>query len=325
MANRPARLGIIGCGRVAENHVHAISTCGDAELVAAGGGRRAAEFCSRHGIRSLEPREICAAADLDAILVLTPPQAHFPWAMAAIEAGKHVLVEKPVSLVPSEIEQMRDAAARHGVVCMPGHSYIYLPELTRMGAVARNGGIGLPTYLYMSETYYMIPDLFARYQGHEVDVLCHQLYMSLGMLGMPEKISAFKTTFDRHVIPTGGPQVSVTMQYRGGAICQAFVSWAAEDRTSDPWTFKIKLLGSAGSMHFSRLDHVRNLGNEAEQVMYQEMFDRQMDHFIRTCIRSSGTPLSTIEDAVRVCLLHRMVMESIETGRTVTVTEGESA
>ena len=81
--------------------------------------------------------------------ILTPPEFHYIYAMKGIEAGKHVLVEKPVSFSDREIEEMSIAAKKNKVVCMPGHSYIYLPELIRMKRALEGKRLGVPAYVYL--------------------------------------------------------------------------------------------------------------------------------------------------------------------------------
>ena len=319
MENKPVRIGIIGCGRVATNHVQAIQKTPNAVLTAAAGGRRAAKFCETHRIKMLDTEEICCSPDIDALLVLTPWKTHYTYAKAALTSGKHVLVEKPVSFHPQEIAEMEQLAQENHVVCMPGHSYLYIPELTRISREAKNGGVGAPAYLYLSETYYMAPDLFVKYEGPEIDVLCHQLYLLLAFLGKPQIISAFRSGFEPSVVETGGPQIVVNLKYTGGCLAQIMLSWAAEDHTSDPWTFKVKLLGTEGAMHFSRRDFVRNTGAGYEQVLYQEMFDAQMNYFINDCIIEGKEPLSSIQDAAWVCKLHNMILKSADMEQTIKV------
>src|SRR5699024_8064615 len=106
----------------------------------------------------------------------------YSYTMQALEAGKHVLVEKPVSFSENEIRKMDQKAKEKGKICMPGHSYLYLPELTRIKLALEEKRLGIPTYLYLSETYYMDPELFQKYTGPETDVLCHQLYLTLAYL-----------------------------------------------------------------------------------------------------------------------------------------------
>ncbi|MDR2553759.1 MAG: Gfo/Idh/MocA family oxidoreductase [Treponema sp.] len=314
MEAKPVRIGIVGCGRVAENHVEAVKKCPHTVLTAAAGGRRAEEFSRRHGLTLLSPETICGSELVDAVLVLTPLKTHHEYTRAALRAGKHVLVEKPVSYDEGEIEDMITLAGERSLVCMPGHSYIYLPELTRMAKTIPSGGIGKPAYAYFSETYYMPPDLIGKYEGPEIDVLCHQLYLSLAFFGKPEKAAAFRSSFPKEILPTGGPQVAVMMAYPGGTLTHLLVSWAAEDTTSDPWTFKIKILGTEGGIHFSRLDYMRWVNGNWEQRYYQEMFDCQMDYFVNRCILGGENPLSTIEDAQTVCRLHGRIMRAMTEG-----------
>ena len=98
------RIGLIGCGRVAENHIISVSKCENAAITAVGGGRHAALMAQRLGVPVLTPEEVCTSDLVDAVFVLTPPQYHFDYSMQAMEAGKHVMVEKPVSFVPKEPE-----------------------------------------------------------------------------------------------------------------------------------------------------------------------------------------------------------------------------
>ncbi|MCL2865946.1 MAG: Gfo/Idh/MocA family oxidoreductase [Lachnospiraceae bacterium] len=311
MVNKVIRIGILGCGRVAHNHALSISRCPSAVLVAAAGGRKAQEFGQKYNIPIFSVEDILKNPDVDAILVLTPPESHQTYTMMALDYGKHVLVEKPVSFDAIEIANMRRKAEEMKLVCMPGHSYLYMPELSRMAQVVPSGGIGLPTYLYLTETYYMPPALFERYQGPAYDVLCHQLYLSLAFLGTPCLLSAFQTEFPKEQIPTGGPQVAVTLQYPSGAIAQITVSWAVDDCTSDPFGFKVKVLGNAGGMHFSRLDYVRQEEGNVIHMGYQEMFDKQLEWFVNRCIIDGVPPLSNMQDAEIVCRLQKSILESI--------------
>ena len=136
--NKAVRIGIVGCGRVAKNHVEAIQKTPNAVLTAAAGGRKASAFCEKYGLELLDTEDICTSPKIDALLVLTPWEKHYEYAKAALEAGKHVLVEKPVSFEPEEIKGMEQAADENKVVCMPGHSYLYLTELSRIRREVQN-------------------------------------------------------------------------------------------------------------------------------------------------------------------------------------------
>lgn len=313
------RMGIIGCGRAAENHRISIGECPQACITAVAGGRNAAAFAQTLQVPVMDPVELCHSELVDAVCVLTPPQHHYTYAIEALRAGKHVFVEKPVSFCEEEIRELDREAKKRGLVCMPGHSYIYLPELLRMKRVMDAREIGIPTYAYLGETYYMHPDFLPKYTGPETDVLCHQLYLSLAFLGIPKKMSAFRTEIQAPEGETDGAQVTLMMEYESGTLAHILVSWAAEDDTSDPWTFKIKLLGTGGSTHFSRRDCVIRKNGSCEQYMYQEMFNQVMKWFVKTVENGGGELISTMEDAAWTCRLHGMALEAIQTGKVITV------
>lgn len=305
------KIGLIGCGRVAENHILAIKECEWAEITAVSGGRHAQELGERLGVPVLSGDEICESSLVDALCILTPPEFHYIYAMKGIEAGKHVLVEKPVSFSDREIEEMSIAAKKNKVVCMPGHSYIYLPELIRMKCALEGKRLGVPAYVYLSEMYYMPKELAVKYTGPETDVLCHQLYLCLAFLGMPMRTTAFRTCIEGKENETDGAQVSVMLEYAQGTIVQIFVTWAAEDCSSEPWTFKIKIIGNKGCMSFSRRDFMEKTDVEYEQSLYQEMFNEEMKWFVEKCILEGKQPISTMEDAKKVCLLHKAIVKAI--------------
>lgn len=71
--------------------------------------------------------ELLADPKIDAVCVLTPLNQHKQGALAALRAGKHVFVEKPVGETVNDILELKSAAVKAGRVCMPGHNYIYEP------------------------------------------------------------------------------------------------------------------------------------------------------------------------------------------------------
>lgn len=116
--NLPARVGIIGCGNVNRAYQSAAPRLGAIRYAACADIRReAAEaLAAQHNIpRVLSVEELLADPDIDIILNLTIPGAHFAVAMAALEAGKHVYSEKPLSLTYAEGEALVAAAAAKGL------------------------------------------------------------------------------------------------------------------------------------------------------------------------------------------------------------------
>jgi predicted dehydrogenase len=91
--------------------------------------------------------EVLADPNVHAVAIATPAGTHLPVAMAAIEAGKHVLVEKPLAATLAEGHQLVVAARRKGVVLMLDHTYVYTAAVQHLRELVRGGGIGSVQYL----------------------------------------------------------------------------------------------------------------------------------------------------------------------------------
>ena len=140
----PLRWGILGTGWIADKFVTALHESTRQVVQAVGsrsaeGARRAADAfgaATAHG--SYEA--LVADPEVDVVYVATPHHLHLPHALLAIEAGKHVLVEKPVGLDAGEARQIGEAAARAGVFCMEAMWSLFLPALRRRAPAARRRG-----------------------------------------------------------------------------------------------------------------------------------------------------------------------------------------
>ncbi|MGG4036546.1 Gfo/Idh/MocA family oxidoreductase [Paenibacillus cisolokensis] len=316
------RIGFAGCGGVADLHAAAVMRCEAARLAAVSdlNGELAADKARRWGARAVSFEELCAAEDIDAIYILTPMETHVELAAQAMESGKHVLVEKPVSLDTEGIRRLIRLARERGVSCIPGHSYLYLPELARMKRLLGEGKIGRPLTMFMSEIYRMPDELVRRYHGPSIEVLCHQLYLMIAWLGVPKRLHAFGAAVRRELFPDGDEQLSVNAEFAGGALAHLHVSWAGHDETSDPWTFKVKLLGTEGGMHFSRRDQVGGgLEEQRDYPLYLEMFEQETDYFVRRCLLGGEPALSTMEDALLAMQLAEAVRRSFRNGTVETI------
>ena len=138
-------IGLIGAGMVANLHAEAVARCAGARLDERRGlwnrtPQRAEEKaraygCARYG----SVAELLADPSIDAVHVLTNLETHHELTLQALAAGKHVLVEKPVGVTVAEIEEMAAAATAAGLVCMPGHNYVYEDGVQRAGELIKDG------------------------------------------------------------------------------------------------------------------------------------------------------------------------------------------
>ncbi|HEX2510919.1 MAG TPA: Gfo/Idh/MocA family oxidoreductase, partial [Microvirga sp.] len=109
------RIGIIGLGKIAQDqHIPVIRANPAFELIAVSSQRGLRVDGVPHAFK--DHREMLALADLDAVAICTPPQVRHTIAREAMEGGKHVLLEKPPTATPSELEDLRRRGERAGTV-----------------------------------------------------------------------------------------------------------------------------------------------------------------------------------------------------------------
>ncbi|MEP6637733.1 MAG: Gfo/Idh/MocA family oxidoreductase [Chloroflexota bacterium] len=107
----PVRFGVFGSGFMGQTWARVIARhVPEATLVAVSGGRGAADLAGEHGVEAIERDELLGRVDIDAVVVATPVPTHRPLAEAAARAGKHVIVEKPMTNTRSDADAMVAAA-----------------------------------------------------------------------------------------------------------------------------------------------------------------------------------------------------------------------
>lgn len=145
MAARTRRVGVIGLGFGAQVYIPAFQS----------EGWEVAAVCTRHREKAeniataakvsdvhTNPLELIARSDLDAIAIATPPRSHHPLAIAALNAGKHVLCEKPFALDERQAAEMREAASASGLTAMVGHEFRRAPQRAYIKQLLSDGYVG---------------------------------------------------------------------------------------------------------------------------------------------------------------------------------------
>jgi UDP-N-acetyl-2-amino-2-deoxyglucuronate dehydrogenase len=156
-AHAPLRIALVGCGRIAESHLDAIAAEPElAKLVAVvdADPTRARTVAGRRGaVRAFTTlSDALALNDIDAVVLTTPNALHSVQAIAALEAGKHVLVEKPMAENGADARAMAQAAERAGRILAVGHTF-------RHGAAVRylqdhRAGFGRLRAIEMSQCFF---------------------------------------------------------------------------------------------------------------------------------------------------------------------------
>ena len=157
MTSSPIRWGVIGTGHIARRFAGDLAHSASGVLAAVGSrdGTRAFGFTADFGggIHADETAKILARPDIDAIYVGTVNSAHHDIARAALEAGKPVLVEKPLAPTLSEATAIRDAAERRGLLAMEAMWMVFTPGIVKLKALLAEGAIGAPKSLSANLSY----------------------------------------------------------------------------------------------------------------------------------------------------------------------------
>jgi predicted dehydrogenase len=182
------RIGIVGCGKVADQHVQAIHRIPDCEIAALCDREplMAKQLGERCGLTVCfsDAREMLQSVRPDVVHITTPPQGHYSLAAECLNAGSHVYVEKPFTITAGEAEALVQLAEGRGLRATVGHNYQFTLEMLEMRRLVKKGLLGgKPVHL---ESYWSYDSGDLRYAGaflsnrtHWVRQLPGQLFQNI--------------------------------------------------------------------------------------------------------------------------------------------------
>jgi xylose dehydrogenase (NAD/NADP) len=242
------RWGILGPGRIAPRLVRAVAGCPRGELVAVASrsSDRAAEFAARHGIpHSFASYDaLVAAPDVDVVYVALPNHLHAEWTIRALEAGKHVLCEKPLALSVAHVDAIAVAAERAGRIAVEGFMYLHHPQVLRAIELARGGSLGRLELVNGTFSFLLAhpgdPRLEPSMGGGSLwDVGCYPVSLARRIAGEePDGVGAFARFDERGVDRTFIGQ----LRFPGGLLAQFDSGFAARDRE------RVEIVGSDAAL-----------------------------------------------------------------------------
>ncbi len=242
----PLRWGILGTGWVA--HTFVTSLRGHTRQRVQAMGSRTAEAADRAAWAWKVPvghgsyEALVADPSVDVVYVATPHNYHLPHALLAIDAGKHVLVEKPVGLDAVEAREIGAAAARAGVFCMEAMWSLFLPKFDVVRQVIELGVLGevVAVHADMGERFdfphrIMRADLAG---GPLLDLGTYAATFATWTLGAPNAVAAVATA-----APNGiNGQLAIALGFPAGATASLHTSILADSATT------ASVIGTEGRM-----------------------------------------------------------------------------
>lgn len=248
----PLRIGILGAARITRQAlVDPAKETGDRLVaVAARDPERAAAFAAEHGVERAVGSYADVLADPEVEIVYNPlaNALHGPWNRAAVDAGKHVLSEKPFASNAAEARAVRDAAAAAGVVVLEGFHHAHHPVLRRLQGLVGSGELGTLRRVESRFTMPAPPDDDPRWQwelagGALMDLGCYALQCQRAFAawagGEPAVVSA---TGDERAGHAGvDERITAALGFPGGATGEAHCDMAADD-----WSITCRVVGDRG-------------------------------------------------------------------------------
>lgn len=209
-------IGVLGCGRIARQAVlDPAQSVPGIEVVAVGSRdpQRAAAYADEHGIsHSGDYKSLMSNPDVDVVYITLPPSHHADAAIRALEAGKHVLCEKPLAANAADAARIVEAARRADRRVIEGYHYLHHPFAARAKELVAGGELGR---LRNVEATFHIPEGIVQAGnirldsllggGALMDVGCYLIHFLRQALGEPEVLHATATT------DTNDPQVDLSM------------------------------------------------------------------------------------------------------------------
>lgn len=338
MSNHPLGFALIGCGVAAGFHAKAIA--GFPDLVLRGvydtyqpGAQRFSQTYHTTCYESLE--QLLADPDVDAVCICTPSGLHAPQALAALNAGKHVVIEKPLAITEKDCMQVVQAAQRQNRVVHVVAQLRCFPAVQQIREVISQGRLGTITLVQLdmvyhrSEEYYQSSPWRGTWAmdggGALMNQGVHGIDLLLYLLGPVKQVFSHAKTMVRP-IETEDTAVSV-LEFENGALCTV----AATTSVYPGSPRRLRICGTKGTVVLTE-DSITEWsveGENAEDYVSHSNWttfnrpeavpDAAHSAVIRdfvTSIRTNHPPISGVQDGYNAVALIEAMYQSSKTGQS---------
>lgn len=353
MSMEKLKIGVVGVGNIAEEHIGAYLKNPAVDLYAFCdiNAARLEEMSERYGVSRCYADVndmLRACPELDAVSICTWNSAHAPCAIAALEAGKHVLCEKPMATSAAEALRMQEAARRSGKLLMIGFVRRYGNDCQILEDLIRQDTLG---EIYYAKATYLrrngnpggwFGDKSRSGGGPLIDLGVHVIDLTRYLMGNPKPVSVYGATFRKlynrpHIKCASGYRsvsagkddicdvedlASALIRYENGAVLQIEASFSLNIQKDEGI---IQLFGTKGG---AKLDPELELYTELDGYLsdirlaaptalsFDGLFAREIDHFVECVL--TGTPCrAPAEDGVELMRILDAVYRSAAAGHEV--------
>lgn len=329
----PPRLAVAGCGYWGKNLVRSVHALGALAACCDANPALAGSMAEQYGVPAMDWAAVIADPDIAGVVIAAPAALHASMAKEALNAGKHVFVEKPLALDPADAAELCTVARGARRTLMVGHLLQYHPAFLKLKAMAGAGELGRIQYVYSNRLN------FGKVRQEE-NILWsfapHDISMILGLMGAePTDI----TTVGANYLHKDIADVTTThLSFAGGQEAHVFVSWLhpfkeqklvviadhamAVFDDSQPWERKLVLYPQQVSWKDGRPE-AKAVDAKPVPLESAEPLKMECQHFI-DCILSGETPRTDGEEGLRVLRVLHASQKSMELRRPVKLSETKS-
>lgn len=302
------RIAVLGCGYWGANHIRTLKALGALHAVSDANGARAEGFAVDHECLAVPPGDLFGRDDVDAVVIALPPQFHAALTVEAVEAGKDVLVEKPIALNVPDAERSVAAARKHGRIFMTGHVLRFHPAFETLKALIDAGDLGQVKYIH---SHRLGLGKFHTENDALWDLAPHDLSMILAITGespvevrgegaaLLDRLSDFAHLHMRFANGTRGHLFASRLNpYRERRLTVVGDKAMAVFDDVEPWERKLAVYRHAIWQDSGQWAATMN---EPSYVPVDDgmPLTRELEHFIH-CIRTRETPRTGGEEGVEV-------------------------
>ena len=216
---KSARVAILGCGHWGKNLARNFAELDALAAVVDPDAAVSKAQSELHNVDAMSLEE-ALASDIDAVVIAAPAEMHCNLALKAIQAGKHVYVEKPIALSVADGERMINAATNAGKILMVGHLLRYHPVFVKLESMVKNGDLGLIRYAY---SHRLSTGKFRVEEDAFWSLAPHDISMLLAIFGeSPSQVRQSGLDFVTNGV---ADEARLDLVYPSGGRAHVFASW----------------------------------------------------------------------------------------------------
>ena len=256
-------VGIVGLGYWGSTLLRTFGAAAQARVAALCDGDEAqlARAAEKHpgAWRTPSFDALLARDDVDAIVVATPPSRHHAMALAALQAGKHVWVEKPLALTAADGRELVDAAAAGDRILFVDETFLYDPLVREMRRLIADDALGRVLHLSFERLgmgrIRRDSDVWWNSAPHDVSILLHLV---------PERVVATRLHLHAHLQPGIADMAVCDLELESGASAHVYLSWLNPEKTA-----KVVVIGDRRMLAYEGRFEKRGI------TMYEYTLDRR--------------------------------------------------